>query len=101
MNNKPISTTNQKRPFWLRLMSWKVLTPFFILLLILAFPLVVRQHYLSQVPYVDDPFDVKEIETVAITNAENGFIEAQQAFAKLVPFIKPKTTTLTSYGTPR
>ena len=98
MNNNPISTTNQKRPFWLRLMSWKVLTPFFILILILSTPLVVRQYHLSQVPYIDDPFDVKKIETVTITNAENGFIEIQQAFAKLVPFVK--TTTLTSYGTP-
>ena len=83
-------STKQKHSLWLRLLSWKVLIPFFLLLGVLATPFVVRQYHLSQVPYIGDPFDLEKHGTVVITEEENGYVEYKLGHAKLKSKSQPR-----------
>ncbi|VAX35765.1 hypothetical protein MNBD_PLANCTO02-1646 [hydrothermal vent metagenome] len=90
MNELPPNSTKPKYSFWLRLISWKVLLPLFLLFVIVSTPFIVRLYYLSQVPLAEISFDLKKYATVNITDEENGYIEYKEAVAKLVMSSKPK-----------
>ncbi len=90
MNEPPPSSTKPKHSFWLRLISWKVLLPLSLLLVVVSTPFIVRLYYLSQVPLAEISFDLEKYATVYITDKENGYIEYKQAVAKLVMSSKPK-----------
>ncbi len=91
MDESQPDITKPKRSFLVWLLSWKVLLPTFILMAVIITPLIIRQYHLAQIPPIEEPFNLKKYGTVAITDAENGYVEYKLAVSKLV--LMPKLPT--------
>ena len=81
---RPILSSEHRPPKWLILFKPKVGIPLAILLMLAAIPLAIRNWRISNIPQIDEPFDVEAFCSVTIPDEENAFVEYREAFALFV-----------------
>ena len=78
-------TLNPHKPLFIRLLQWKFVIPFMIVLTLVTGPLVYRSYLLNGIPDIGDPFDVEAFGTVNLPDTENARVEYEAAMALIVP----------------
>lgn len=92
MTSEPLTSSNAEHPESdarrNRLLAWllrpKVTIPSFLLLLLLASPLLIRGYKLSQVPEAPQPFDIQAVLDFKVPDDQNAYVEYRQALSQLI-----------------
>ncbi len=102
MTSEPRTSSNAEHPesdarrvgrlaWWLRP---NVAIPSFLMLLLLASPVLIRGYKLSQVPEAPDPFDIQAVLDFRVPDERNAYVEYRQAISQLVELPTSEATNL-------
>lgn len=90
--NTPKNNRSTDNPRWIRILQLKYVLPFLIALVAFSYPFIVAHQQLSQIPYLEEPFDLEEFGTVELSDEDNAFWDYQRAVSLLPQYLPANAT---------